>query len=319
MTFRGNCNGGVYIIPKSLLTELRQEWTAWSLRLVEDIEPRLRSGIGTHADQVGFCIALHRRKLPYQVLKSNFNYFTHFDASHVHFDDAQPIFVLHYHEHCMNDQGLLEPRCANTSAVVEAFAKANALIQRNFRNDLFWDLRYTKFPACGSGRGSRGENLDYKRDLLSAQKIEEAAGVLDIGCGDLEVLKNFDLSNYLGLDQSAAALEVAKAARPDWEFRQSDAAMASHGVLSRELVLCFEALIHQETEARYRALIEFACSKCERTLIVSGYETDQPHIKDNHLIFFYEPLSQSLAKTRAFRSIRQIGTHTDVVVFRCDK
>jgi len=318
-TFLGNCNGGVYVIPRQLVGTIRQEWSRWATWLLANMEPLSSAGIAMHADQVSLWIAIHRAGLPYQPLGSNLNYFAHFDANHVHFDPAQPIFVLHYHEHCMNDQGLLEPRCANMATVSDAFAKANALIKSEFRNDLFWDLRYTKYPERGSGRGSRGENLLYKRALFAAQNIETASGVLDVGCGDLEVLKTFNLRKYLGLDQSLEAIALAKAARPDWEFRQFDPAGDHETIPSRELVFCFEVLIHQPTQAHYRKLIEFAASRADRALLISGYEFYQPHVEHNHLIFFHEPLSKSLAKAEQFKRIEKIGEHTDVTVFRCEK
>ena len=36
------------------------------------------------------------------------------------------------------------------------------------------------------------------------------------------------------------------------------------------------------------------------------------------MLFFHEPLSESFAKTGRFNSIREIGRHTDVVIYRCD-
>jgi hypothetical protein len=318
-TFIGNCNGGIYVIPRYLFRQVRYEWSKWTTWLFDNIGPLRAAGITMHADQVSFWLAIHRGSIPFQPLISNFNYFTHMAGDHVHFDSSQPIYALHYHEQCMNDQGLLEPRCAYTPAIGEAFNYANALISAEFRNDLFWDLRYAKYPERGSGIGSRGSNLVYKRQLLQALRIESASSVLDVGCGDLEVLKVFDLTNYLGLDQSEYALSLAKAARPDWQFRHFDPVHDEDKIPSRELVLCFELLIHQPAQRHYRKLIEFAASHADRVLIISGYESHHAHIDQNYLIYFHEPLSKSLTETGKFKKIEKIGEHTDVTIFRCEK
>jgi hypothetical protein len=87
---------------------------------------------------------------------------------------------------------------------------------------------------------------------------------------------------------------------------------------AKQLVLCFEVLIHQPSEARYRALIEFLASHAEQTLLVSGYETDPDQRRLNPMLFFYAPLEESLRRIGKFVSIDRIGTHSDVGVYRCN-
>lgn len=141
--------------------------------------------------------------------------------------------------------------------------------------------------------------------------MESAQSVLDVGCGDLEVLRELNLHDYIGLDVSQEALKTARAARPDWQF----ALLQNHPSDKREMVLCLEVLIHQSTREDYHRLVAFLAEHAAKVLIVSGYERkDRPY----HMIYFYEPLSVSLARTGCFQSIRAIGAHTDVTVFRCE-
>ena len=84
------------------------------------------------------------------------------------------------------------------------------------------------------------------------------------------------------------------------------------------MVLCFEVAIHQGSAEDYHELIRFLADKTRRTLIVSGYDEPSAEIATNHMLFFYEPLRQSLEATGKFRSIRPIGRHTTVTVYRCD-
>ena len=79
-------------------------------------------------------------------------------------------------------------------------------------------------------------------------------------------------------------------------------------------MLCFEVAIHQQSAEDYFELIRFVAEKTSGTLIISGYDESSEEIRANHMLFFYEPLRT----TGKFRTIRAIGNHTTVVVYRCD-
>lgn len=320
-TYLGNCNGGFYLIPRRHVETISTEWQRWALWLRENIEPLRREGKEMHADQVSMWLTIHMAGVPFAPAPSNVNHYIHFSGKHINYDPSQPITMLHYHDMSMNAVGMIEPRSdvASVQTPVEqaAIAQANTQMSRQYNNCTFWDLRYALFPERGSGLGSRDSNLLYKRELLSREGIENAESILDVGCGDLEVLKAFDLRGYLGIDQSEAALSIARQARPDLNFRAIDLARDFDSIPPKELVLCFEVLIHQETKDTYRQLIEFLAAKTVKTLLVSGYDTEASHHATNHMIFFHEPVSESLRATRRFRSIEKIGAHSDVGVFKC--
>lgn len=190
---------------------------------------------------------------------------------------------------------------------------ANALIREHFDTQLFWDLRYNLFPERGSDVGSRGDNLAYKRDLLIAEGIETASSVLDVGCGDLEVVGSRDLHDYLGLDQSQQSLDVARTKREEWQFM-----LAPCNAPAAEFVICFEVLIHQRSLDECRQLVEYVAEKTEKRLIISGYDAQDDRVAANHMIYFHELLCLSLEATGRLSSIQQIGGHSDVVIYRCD-
>jgi hypothetical protein len=210
--------------------------------------------------------------------------------------------------------GLLEPAGAKEPDGQAGVQQANALISEHFDSRFFWDLRYRRFPERGSGVGSRGENLAYKRALLRVEGVEAASSVLDVGCGDLEVVGTLDISNYVGIDQALHSLALARSKRPDWTFVQAPADQ----IEPADFVICFEVAIHQPSYAEYQGLIDLVSSNTKRCLIISGYDDESYHVAANHMIFFHEPLSQSIAATGRFASIRKIGAHSDVVIYRCD-
>jgi len=310
-TFFGNANGGFYAVPRPLARRFSEEWRRWAEWLLANDEPLRREGKSGHIDQISVAFAAQLSGVPFANAPSNINYFMHFRGPHRYLDRDRPIALLHYHTARMNVLGLIEPPFPLDEVETAAVAEANRIISSDFQNALFWSYRYAAHPERGSGVGSRGENLIYKRRMLKEQGVETAQSVLDVGCGDLEVLREFDIQNYIGLDVSQEALKKARAARPDWQF----SLLQNQSVGKLEMVLCLEVLIHQSTREHYDELVSFLAEHTEQTLIVSGYERkDDPR----HMVHFYEPLSVSLARTGRFQFIRAIGAHTDVTVFRCD-
>jgi SAM-dependent methyltransferase len=263
-------------------------------------------------------LAIHMANIPYRAAPSNLNYYLHFTGAHRQIDTNFDIVLMHYHDSSLNVLGQIEPKAELNEIERLAVENANKQIGQGFESATFWNLRYSQFSERGSGVGSRGDNLLYKRQLLVREGAEQAGSVLDVGCGDLEVVKALDLQNYLGIDTSKVALEIARDARPEWEFRNFDFRENLTEIPAKQLVLCFEVLIHQSSEALYCILIEFLASHTERTLLVSGYETDSDQRRQNAMLFFYKPLEESLRRTGKFASIKKIGSHSDVAVYRCN-
>lgn len=311
VTFVGNCNGGMYAVPKQVCAQLSEAWRRWALWLLAHPEPLARVGKSIHVDQVSFWLAIRETGVAFRLAPSNANYFVHDRAERRYFDERRPISLIHYHNNLTVVGAIAsDDPDARVQAAIEL---ANRGMGNAYNNALFWNYRYGAWPERGSGIGSRGDNLTYKRSLLSGEGIESARSVLDVGCGDLEVLRAFKFANYVGLDLSPLVLERGRQIFPTARFELG----LPVDVDESEWVLCLEVLIHQRTRSEYDQLIDYIVAKTRGVLIVSGYERDSDAIRNNAMVFFHEPLAQSLSRKNKFRRIEKIGDHTDVAVYRC--
>jgi 2-polyprenyl-3-methyl-5-hydroxy-6-metoxy-1,4-benzoquinol methylase len=316
LTFESNCNGGFYILKKEGLKKVRDSWVKWAKWCLEKEE--ILGQFAKHADQLGFCFAVMEMNLTFKNLPTELNFPTHFNQStyqkrNINYSPK----VLHYHSQLTPNLQLKE---IGIPIVDEVIRKANDGIHKmhrsGFSNKFFWDYRYKENPDLGSGVGSRGEVLEYKRNLiypiLSYFKEKE---VLDVGCGDLELMRNAPSKKYTGIDISSEAIESSRKKRPDWNFLSGD--LEKLNGETYDLVTCFDVLIHQSSESAYNQMVEKLAEYTTDTLIIGAYDNNPHHTSS--ITFYYEPISKTIEKTGAFEEIEKIGEYRDVSVIMARK
>jgi 2-polyprenyl-3-methyl-5-hydroxy-6-metoxy-1,4-benzoquinol methylase len=309
LTYAGNYNGGLYVIPKIYLGEIYTSWKKWALWLLEtrflhDVDK------GIHVDQVSFCMTVHEKKIPIEHLHKKYNFPTHID----YFKDIEPA-IIHYHWE-LDATGLLKTDLNSTKEYRESIRKVNALIQRHFDNEIFWNYRYSVHPELGSGVGSRGNNLDTKRDYLRRLKIEDHS-VLDIGFGDLELMKEFNIKSYVGIDSSDEAITLARNIRDDWKFIRAGS-ISNNEIPYQDYVTCFDVLIHQKNSKDFNDLISLMVNKTKKRLLVSGYTSKEKHHDTNHMLSFHQSLSKTLNNSKKFNSVIKLFRINDTDYYSCD-
>ena len=305
-TFENNFNGGLYAIPGNIIESLGERWQYWANWLLANLEILTEVNKQAHVDQISFALATHELSLTVEDVGREYNYPLHLPE----YKTGYPA-IIHYHRN-ISPTGTLKVEGEQDAEFKQAVAEANHLLGSTFNNQIFWSFRYQMFAELGSGVGSRGENLLYKRSLLQTLGIEQSSSILDVGCGDLEVIRTLKLPNYTGIDVSPQAIELARQKRPDLNF-----VLLEHDnkyVPAADLVICLEVLIHQQNWKDYQNLINFLVQKTTNQLVVSGYTTEQPHHNTNHMVNFHESLLDSLSKTRQFSSIEVVGGHSDVQI-----
>ena len=307
-TVRVYGSGGLLVLPQRIAHDLRSVWSKWHHWLLA----RSSGSLSRFADQVSFVLSLAELGLTVDRLDSDDSFLTHIPLASPTAVKERPK-VIHYHDH-LNESGFLLP--ARIPIVDSQINRINDLIaksrRQSFDNFAFWEFRYALHPSLGSGVGSRGGNLLIKSNILKAQLAAlRPVSVLDVGCGDLEVMKDLTISNYTGVDVSPSAVELARKKRPDWEFIWGD--ILKLDLDPKDLVINLDVVIHQPTREIYEAFCQKLLSLSRKYLIVAGY--DQPSRYSSEITFYYEPLSETLTRLAPGR-VEVIGSYRDTTILR---
>lgn len=299
-----NFNGGLYILPRAAFMTLKTLWPKWSDFCLENGD--CLEKFAHHADQIGFALAMLEAGLDFKPLSLGENFPLHFARKAYEHMDPCDLSIIHYHWR-MNDHGLPLPLGIEwIDAQVRAVSQRITAQRRTaFDNAIFWDFRYDAFPQLGSGVGSRGNVLAYKRSRLAPFfRIFADQPVVDVGCGDLETTRYAPLRDYKGLDLSKTALAIAQEKRPDWRF--SSDSLADLKEDSAALALCLDVLIHQSTPDAAQTLVNHLVRVATDAVIVSGYRsTPEAH----GIVFPHPPVMEMLRANPQIERVFEIGQY----------
>jgi SAM-dependent methyltransferase len=170
---------------------------------------------------------------------------------------------------------------------------------QTFDNREFWEKRYTTDLKLGSGAGSRGEFVEYKRRLLR-QMIEEfyPRSILDVGCGDIEATKDLPFSGeYTGIDLSPSIVARNRTLRPAWNFIVGDFLdIIGRDQLKADLVICFDVLIHQHDDETYRDFVRELVNASREVVVINGFESLPRRGRVSRNTAYHEPITHTITK-----------------------
>jgi SAM-dependent methyltransferase len=136
-----------------------------------------------------------------------------------------------------------------------------------FRSADYWEHRYRK--GGSSGAGSYGRLARFKADFINAFIARHRiASVLDLGCGDGNLLSLLDVPDYVGVDVSPTVLAECSVRFPQHRF----VPLASVARLPpAELTMSIDVIYHLVEDAVFAGHIETLFSRATRfTLIYSS-------------------------------------------------
>lgn len=307
-TDRNNCNGGLYIISRDFLNLLAPKWSEYANWCIAN-SALFTPEFSKHADQVSFALAMRSLDTNVTPLGIEWNFPLHVGSTML--PDISPN-LIHYHE-CIDEHMRVKP--IGLKKVDKQISALNAVIanqlEHNLNNSIFWNTRYALYPELGSGVGSRGEVLDYKKKLIENCTFNFLdKSILDVGCGDLELMKDFNFKNYTGLDVSDESLQIGKSKRPDWNF--SNTAITSDLTANADLIMCFDVLIHQSSAEDFNGTVNSICKKAGERVIVGAY--NEPPAYSSHITYFYKGILDAIRTCNKFDEIGIMGTYRDVTV-----
>jgi predicted SAM-dependent methyltransferase len=315
-SYKTNCNGGLYSIPGKYFKPIGKAWRKYASALLNDEwSLGLLGEKRMHVDQISFAMAVSDLNIPFTSLNEAYNFPTHItdfkDKAVASLGNFEPK-VLHYH-HMLDQCGTLIP--FGNELVDASIQKVNSLLRGNFNNKIFWDFRYCTNPSLGSGIGSRGELQNRKRKLLKLFGVEKAGSVLDVGCGDGEVIKGLNFQKYTGLDISAESLKLHSRINPEAILLLSSQKEQADNA---ELVVCLDVLIHQDTAGDYHELFDFIVNKTKKRLIVSGYGS-QENLDESSMCAYHEDLRESLENSGKFERVFKVAQYRNLDVLVAEK
>jgi len=310
-TWPANFNGGFYVVPRKHMDALADAWPRWA-RFCFAHKDILGARL-LHSDQLAFALAQLENELPFARLAVEWNFPTHLPRYRYLATRRRDIKLFHYHDR-FDNHGRLS--AAGIPWIDQQIAVANEMLdaerRTRFSNEIFWNWRYEKDPELGSGVGSRGAVLGYKRTLLRPFFQEFAdRPVLDVGCGDLEATRGFKFTDYLGLDSSYRALEMARQKEPDRSFTGEPLDRIENA--SRALVICLDVLIHLRSAEEYQRFVRHLVRTCSSKLIITGYETEPPNSSAG-IVFFHESILDTLSRLERVKSMEVIGEYNNTSV-----
>lgn len=308
-TIAANCNGGFYVLSRKALAALTEAWPRWSRYCLDRAD--LLGSKAIHSDQLGFAFAVAECGLSWRALPLTDNFPTHVGKKLMERETPAEIRLIHYHGE-LDNHGL--PKSPGVDWVDRQIAPAVADLREArremFDNRIFWDFRYRTTPDLGSGVGSRGQVLDYKRSILEPI-LKEAAErqVLDVGCGDLETFVTFGLTKYLGIDLSEQALSIARSKRPDWSFATTPLSSIPDNFAA--LSVCLDVLIHQKSAESYDQVINDLVRATTDVVIVTGYDRLPTF---GGIVFYHGALGDRLRAHPDVQEVVTLGGYHEAVM-----
>jgi 2-polyprenyl-3-methyl-5-hydroxy-6-metoxy-1,4-benzoquinol methylase len=323
-------NSGVLIIPKANVIPLFETWKFFVQQLLHSYDdlPHIKK-YSFFTDQFALALSLVKIGLSHTPLPIEMNFPTHIPIHQSLVPDNISPYLIHYHHNLTSDGKIMSCNYRNTNFIIEKINESlsnesnkNSSIKNNtlflsqgFDNEKFWEDRYATNIQLGSGIGSREPYLSYKRELLiEILQKNNPSTILDVGCGDLEILKEIEFHNYIGVDLSPTILSRNRTIRPHWNFIQGNFLDITKNTAVRgDLVICFDVLIHQHDPKTYYDFVKAIVDSTNSLGLISSYEWVPRKNYRSEITAYHEPITITLKKF-GISKMKIIGVYRDTCI-----
>ncbi len=154
----------------------------------------------------------------------------------------------------------------------------------------YWERRYR--AGGTSGAGSYGRNAAVKAEVVNRVVREHQVGsIVEFGCGDGNQLSLIEVPSYVGLDVSAAAIEMCAARFAGDEsksfFRYDPGHFVDRSrVFARDLALSQEVIFHLVEDDVFELYMDHLFDAAERFVLICSSDLDlRPTKHVRHRVF----------------------------------
>jgi hypothetical protein len=309
-TFATNCNGGLYVLPKAALADLRNQWAKWARYCLD--KQSLLDNWHMHCDQLGFGLALIKTGWPIEHLAIGENFPSHLSHAHYAHLEAAPIHALHYHRN-LDVRGQI--KSVNIDWIDSYITKANATLSTCRSRDLegascgdFRHLSASEFDNnLGTDNGMRHLKLSSLLPLMRAISQDQ---ILDVGGGIIRVMPTTPLVNYSGINLPSAATEIVRNA--DLNSRIEAVNISEIGAETFDWTICLDISDRQSLPDQLNALFADLVRVGRKGVLFSNFGEAQPGTTTR---FASQELANAFRNQEGVRDVIEVGAYQDVTLY----
>jgi len=148
-----------------------------------------------------------------------------------------------------------------------------------FSSSAYWEQRYR--AGGTSGAGSYGHMAAFKAGVINGFVADNAiASVLDLGCGDGNLLSLLQVPHYVGVDVAPTALAGCMARFPQHRFLPFSALEAPERM---ELALSIDVVFHLVEDGAFARYMHALFAHATRFVLIHSSNAEQtwssPHVR----------------------------------------
>ncbi|MCX7379312.1 MAG: class I SAM-dependent methyltransferase [Alphaproteobacteria bacterium] len=164
----------------------------------------------------------------------------------------------------------------------ETLAPPLSPAQHGFSSAAYWEQRYRS--GGHSGAGSYGRLAGFKATVLNRLVRDNGISTaMEFGCGDGNQLAMLEVSDYVGLDVSPAAIATCLARFAGRQGRTFRLMQERDGLAAAELTLSLDVIYHLVEDEVFAAYMQALFDHSWRYVVVYARDVDQgwasPHVR----------------------------------------
>jgi len=142
---------------------------------------------------------------------------------------------------------------------------------------------------------------------------------LDVGCGDLEVIKSLKIKNYTGIDISDTIIKRNATLKPEWNFLSGNFLdLSKNKRLQSDFVICLDVLIHQHNCDEYFQIVKATFDSSKKICLIAAFNEEPTKEFTSEITSYHEPITKTLQKLN-INNYQILGSYRDTTLLFIQK